>query len=65
MYNLGADRLKQIRQIIPVPWVAIGGIKRDNIAQVISVGADSAAVISAILSTGNIESAIRGLIKEI
>lgn len=62
---IGTDRLKQIRQAISVPLVAIGGIKRDNIAQVISAGADSAAVISAILSTGNIEAAVRGLIKEI
>jgi thiamine-phosphate pyrophosphorylase len=62
---IGTEKLKQIRQAISLPLVAIGGIKSDNIVQVIAAGADSAAVISAVLNTENIESAVRNLIMKI
>jgi thiamine-phosphate pyrophosphorylase len=62
---VGLERLRQIKQGISIPLVAIGGINRDNIAQVMAAGADSAAVISAVLAQQNVERATRQLVKEI
>lgn len=47
---LGLAGLEQIRGIVRVPIVAIGGLNRDNIPAVISAGADGIAVVSAICS---------------
>ncbi len=58
---VGLERLRQIRQAITLPIVAIGGITKDNAAEVIAAGADSVAVISAILQTEDIEKATREL----
>jgi thiamine-phosphate pyrophosphorylase len=46
---VGVERLRQVRQVVSVPLVAIGGITRDNVREVIAAGADSAAVITAVL----------------
>ena len=62
---VGLEGLRQIRQAISIPVVAIGGINKDNIGEVMSYGADSAAVISAVLTQKDIESATRQLVKEI
>jgi len=62
---IGIDALRQIRKEISIPLVAIGGINRDNIAQVIDAGADAAAVISATLKNDDIEQATRHLVEEI
>lgn len=56
---IGLDRLRQIRQAITSPLVAIGGINKDNAADVIAAGANSVAVISAALATENVEEASR------
>ncbi|MEQ1604464.1 MAG: thiamine phosphate synthase [Pyrinomonadaceae bacterium] len=48
---VGTEELKGIRNSIGrFPLVAIGGISRDNLNSVIDAGADSAAIIGAILS---------------
>jgi len=62
---VGLERLRQAKQAISIPVVAIGGISRENIGEVMSYGADSAAVISAVLAQKHIESATRQLVKEI
>ena len=62
---LGLERLRQIKQGMSIPLVAIGGISKDNIAQVMAAGADSAAVISAVLAQQNVERATRQLVREI
>ncbi|GAI34067.1 unnamed protein product, partial [marine sediment metagenome] len=46
---VGLERLRQIRQAVTLPLVAIGGINKDNAGEVMAAGADSVAVISAIL----------------
>ena len=46
---VGVDTLRQIRQAVSSPLVAIGGINEDNIEQVIVAGADCVAVIHAAL----------------
>jgi thiamine-phosphate pyrophosphorylase len=62
---VGLEQLRQIKQAISIPVVAIGGINRENIAKVMGAEADSAAVISAVLNQRNIESATHQLVTEI
>ena len=62
---VGLERLRQIREAISIPIVAIGGINTENIAAVIAAGADSAAVISAVTSQEDIQASVRQLVKEI
>ncbi len=45
----GIPMIKAVRERVRLPIVAIGGINRENIAGVISAGADSAAAISAVV----------------
>lgn len=47
---IGLDVVFQITQELDVPVVAIGGINRGNIQDVIRAGADSAAVVSAVVA---------------
>jgi thiamine-phosphate pyrophosphorylase len=44
----GLGRLKEIASSVRVPVVAIGGITRENVADVVAVGVDSIAMITAI-----------------
>lgn len=62
---VGIETLRQIKQAVSLPIVAIGGINKDNIEEVINAGADSAAVISAVLSAENVEEAVRHLVAKI
>jgi len=52
---VGTERLRQIRQAVSLPIVAIGGIKQSNTAEVRASGADSVAIISSILDSEDIE----------
>ncbi|MBI4188222.1 MAG: thiamine phosphate synthase [Chloroflexi bacterium] len=56
---VGLERLRQIKEAVSVPIVAIGGINKDNAAQVMAAGADAVAVISAVLSAKSPEAASR------
>jgi thiamine-phosphate pyrophosphorylase len=56
---VGLERLRQVRQAVSLPLVAIGGINQDNAAEVAAAGADSIAVISAVLGAGDTEKAAR------
>jgi thiamine-phosphate pyrophosphorylase len=46
---------------VPIPFVAIGGIKAANTAEVMNAGADGIAVVSAICAAPDPESAAREL----
>lgn len=59
---IGLDGLRQIRQAVALPLVAIGGITQDNAAEVIAAGASSVAVISAILQAESPEEAARQIV---
>lgn len=50
----GIELLREVRKAVTVPIVAIGGITGDNAAGVLNAGADSVAVISEILLSGDI-----------
>lgn len=63
----GLDRLREIRRAVSLPIVAIGGISRQNVQDVIAAGADGIAVISAVVASPDITGAareIRGLVQE-
>ena len=59
---VGLERLRQVRQATSLPLVAIGGINKDNAAEVISAGANSVAVISAVLEAESPQEAARQII---
>ena len=61
-YGLGLDAIINVRKAIPdIPLVAIGGINLGNIKDVIRAGADSAAVISAVVAQKDIKKAAHDL----
>jgi len=62
---VGLDILKQVREAVSSPVVAIGGIDKSNVGEVIAAGADCVAVISAVLSTPDVKKATKGLVSEI
>jgi len=59
---VGLERLRQIRRAVSLPLVAIGGINKDNVAEVSAAGADAVAVISAILQAKDVAEAARQII---
>lgn len=59
---VGVERLRQVRQAISLPLVAIGGINKDNAAEVMAAGVNSVAVISAVLEAESPEEAARQII---
>jgi hydroxymethylpyrimidine kinase/phosphomethylpyrimidine kinase/thiamine-phosphate diphosphorylase len=58
---VGLERLRQIREAVTLPIVAIGGINEGNVAEVAGAGADAVAVISAVVEADDVEKAARGL----
>ncbi|MBE9501965.1 MAG: thiamine phosphate synthase, partial [Chloroflexi bacterium] len=63
--EVGLEMLRQIREVVSLPIVAIGGINEGNAATVIEAGADSLAVISAVLGADDAEGATRKLANKI
>jgi thiamine-phosphate pyrophosphorylase len=61
--TVGTERIRQIRESTRLPLVAIGGICKENIAEVFRAGADSACVISAVLGAPDMAEAARQLIQ--
>ncbi len=59
---VGLDRLREIRQRISMPLVAIGGISVENAAEVQAAGADAVAVISAVLGADAPEKAAQKIV---
>ncbi len=58
----GLQALLEIKKNVKIPVVAIGGINLENLADVISSGADAVAVISAIVKAEDIEGATSDLL---
>jgi thiamine-phosphate pyrophosphorylase len=58
---LGLSGLREIRQAVRLPIVGIGGLYRQNCAEVIRSGADGVAVVSAIVAADDPEAAARVL----
>lgn len=53
----GLETLKQVREAVAIPVVAIGGINADNLGSVKASGADAFAVISAVASAPDVQAA--------
>ena len=65
-YNAGATGtgiIRKIKKAAGLPLVAIGGINKNNLKEVMQAGADTAAVISAVMGADNVEKATRQLVK--
>lgn len=58
---LGVTRLKEIKETVSIPVIAIGGIDEDNLEEVLRAGADGIAVISAVVGAPDITQACRKL----
>ena len=54
---LGLEGLREIRKAVSIPLVCIGGLNRDNAAEVIRNGADGVAVVSAIVAADDPQTA--------
>lgn len=58
---LGLTGLRKIRKAVKLPLVGIGGLNRDNCAEVIRCGADGVAVVSAIVAADDPAAAARAI----
>lgn len=58
---VGLERIRQIREAISLPVVAIGGIDGKNAPVVVEAGVDAIAVISAVCGAADVEEAARKL----
>lgn len=63
--HIGLDGLARIREVVSIPIVAIGGITREKVADLIRAGADGIAVIAAIAEADDMVAAARGLRDEV
>jgi thiamine-phosphate pyrophosphorylase len=62
---IGPGRLREIKNAVNIPLVAIGGITADNVASVMAADATAAAVISAVAGAASPEEAAREIVKRI
>ena len=64
-YTVGPGIIKEILRKIKKQLIAIGGINKDNIVEVLSQGAKSVAVISAVVGADNVKEAASVLVEKI
>ncbi len=62
---VGLERLRQVRESVSLPVVAIGGINADNAPDVIDAGADAVAVMSAVILADDVEKAARSITEKV
>ncbi|MCD6156299.1 MAG: thiamine phosphate synthase [Candidatus Atribacteria bacterium] len=62
---IGLSRLKEIKQAVSIPVVAIGGINLSNLDAVLSTGVDGVAVVSAIVGADSVFEATSAFRKKI
>lgn len=58
---VGLDLVREVAPAIRLPWVAIGGIDRENLRLVLSAGATRVAVVRAVAAASDPEAAARAL----
>ena len=59
----GIEMIKKVRKEVNIPIVAIGGINKENIVQVIQAGADAVVAISAIVCSNYVNREVSDFIK--
>ena len=62
---IGIEPIKQLKNKINIPFVAIGGINEMNIDEVLNAGAGNVAIISGIIGSEDVESAVKNYLKKI
>jgi thiamine-phosphate pyrophosphorylase len=62
---VGVDILKELKQTVSIPLVAIGGINQNNIGEAVAAGADAVAVVSAVMGQQDVKRAVQRLVAEI
>lgn len=60
---IGISEINLVRKNVKIPIVAVGGITKENVCEVINAGADSAVSISSILKTEDVYSEIKEFCK--
>ena len=60
---IGPQRLAEIRAVVELPLVAIGGISCAHLPALVTAGADGVAVISAVTRAKNMKTATRELVQ--
>ena len=60
---VGPGRIREIKDKVDLPIVAIGGINKSNVIDVLKAGADGVAVISAVMGVADIEKATWQLVE--
>jgi len=60
---LGVRSISEVRKACTIPVVAIGGISLENICEVVQAGADSVAVVSAVVCADDMVAATAGLVE--
>lgn len=58
---LGLEVLRMMREQCPIPLIAIGGITLENVSELAGIGIDGIAVVSAILSSDDPQTAAKSL----
>jgi thiamine-phosphate pyrophosphorylase len=59
----GISMIEKVKSEVNLPIVAIGGINKDNIKEVIKAGADSAVAISAVVCADDVYKEVKEIIK--
>ncbi len=59
----GLAMLREVRRVVKIPIVAIGGISEEAFSDILNAGADSAAMISDLLSAANIPEKVKRLLR--
>ena len=61
----GLDQLRQIRQLVSLPIIAIGGITTARAQSALEAGADAVAMISDIVLTPNIQHRVEAILQQL
>ncbi|MEK6949776.1 MAG: thiamine phosphate synthase, partial [Nanoarchaeota archaeon] len=64
-YTVGTSIIKEILKKIKKPLIAIGGVNKENIGEVLKQGVKSVAVISAVAGTEDIKETTSELVERI
>ncbi len=62
---VGLEPLERVVKLLKIPVFAIGGIKKDNIREVLNAGAGGVALISAVLESPEVRGSAAGMIGEL
>lgn len=59
----GIDMIRKVRDCVCLPVIAVGGINKENVVDVIKAGADGVVAVSAVLDSDNVYSNVKDFIQ--